>query len=68
MVGAVEVRRVVGEDDGRAGGEEDGSAGGDEGKEGYRNGDGGERKGVVVFPGGEVVAFEGVGPHFCQIK
>jgi hypothetical protein len=59
--GAVEIRSVVEEEKESINGHEgDERVSKDENEE--------ERKGVVVFPDGEIVAFEGAGPHFCQVN
>lgn len=60
VFGAVEIKSVVGE--------ENGNIGGEEGKQRSQHGDEEEKRGVVVFPDGGVVAFEGVGPHLCQAR
>jgi hypothetical protein len=57
--GAVEIKSVVGE--------EKESTNGHEGeKKASKHGHGQEKMGVVVFPDGQIAAFEGAGPHFCQ--
>ncbi|KAI4729181.1 hypothetical protein E4T49_02993 [Aureobasidium sp. EXF-10728] len=57
--GPVEVKSVIGEHDSTHG----------EGGAGIGNKDQSheERRGVVVFPNDVVVAFQGQGPHFCQL-
>jgi hypothetical protein len=60
VVGAVEVKSVVGEENGRINGQE-------RAKEKHMHANEEERKGVVVLPDGRVVAFEGPGPHSCQV-
>jgi hypothetical protein len=59
--GAVEVKSVAGEENGSANGER-----GEERVSKHENEE--ERKGVVVFPDGGVVAFEGTGLHLCQAR
>ncbi|KAI5203651.1 hypothetical protein E4T39_04136 [Aureobasidium subglaciale] len=54
--GKVEVRNVVAKDDDNAATGAEESTAAEEGE---------SRKGVVVFPDGRIVAFEGLGPHLC---
>jgi hypothetical protein len=59
VVGAVEVRSAVAEENGSTNEQE-------RAKEKHTHENEDERKGVVVFPDGRVVAFEGTGPHFVK--
>lgn len=61
VVGCVEVRSAVGEDNDEPRGEHEGS-------NGTRISGEQKRRGVVIFPDGRLVEFDGPGPHFCQVE
>lgn len=62
VVGRVEIQSVVGEDNKN----QDGDC--SNGSNGAQISGEAERKGIVVFPDGRLVEFQGPGPHFCQAK
>ncbi|KAK6006565.1 hypothetical protein QM012_006975 [Aureobasidium pullulans] len=61
VVGCVEVRSVIG-------GDHESQNGGHDGSNGVELPSEETRKGIVLFPDGRIVEFEGSGPHFCQLE